>query len=255
MIFTRSAIRPLALLAGLGLLVAVALLAAPGPAYEMRGEASVPYNAGTVKEVRVLDSMTVYVDGEPKPGAQVIAAIGLLALAAASFTTALALSLAGAVTRLRNFYLLVALGLGFAGIDELFAIHESIGHNLQFLADIPGIMRPDDVVIALYLLPIALFAYAFRDFLLSHRTASVLMAGGLAFFAMSSAADIASLHAEEYLELVAGLWVGLGISVLMYWHLRRNLQIRVEARVSSQQGEFQAPVAPPTPRVPARLAR
>ena len=255
MIFTRSALRPLALLGVVGLLVAVALIAAPGPPYELRGEASVPYNAGTVKEVRVLGSMTVYVDGEPKPGAQVIAAIGLLALAAASFTTALALSLAGAVTRLRNFYLLVALGLGYAGIDELFAIHESIGHNLQFLADVPGITRPDDVVIALYLLPIALFAYAFRDFLLSHRAASILMAAGLALFAMSSAADIASLHVEEYLELIAGLCVGLGISMLMYWHLRRNLQIRVEARVASQQEEVEAPVAPPTPRVSARLAR
>jgi NO-binding membrane sensor protein with MHYT domain len=110
-------------------------------------------------------------------------------------------------------------------------------------------------VIALYLVPIALFAYGFRRLLLSHRPASLLMAAGLAFFAMSSAADIASLHAEEYLELIAGLCLGLGISTLMYWHLRRNLQIRVEARVTSQQGEAQAPVAPPTPRVPAGMAR
>jgi len=254
--FKRSAMRPMALLGVLGLLVFVAVLAAPGPPYETRGEASVPYNAGTVKEVRVLDAMTVYIDGEPKPGAQVIAAIGLLALAAASFTTAVAVSLAGAVTRLRNFYLLVALGLGYAGVDELFAIHESIGHNLQFLADIPGITRPDDVIVALYLVPIAVFAYAFRDLLLSHRPATALMAAGLAFFAMSSVADIASLHVEEYLELIAGLCLGLGVAALMYWHLRRNLEIRVAAFVPAKEAEVQAPVASPTtPRVPAGVAR
>src|SRR5262245_8751164 len=122
--------------AALALVAVLALLAAPGPTYETRGEAAVPYDAGTVKEVRVLDSMTVYVDGEPKPGAQVIAAIGLLALASAAFVTALALSLAGGTSRLRNFYLFVAAGLGFAGLDELFALHESVGHNLQFLADL-----------------------------------------------------------------------------------------------------------------------
>jgi hypothetical protein len=256
MIFTPSARRLLALLGIVGLLVAVALLAAPGPAYEMRGEASVPYNAGTVKQVRVLDSVTVYVDGEPKPGAQVIAALGLLALASAAFVTALALSFAGAARRLRTFYLLVAAGLGFAAVDELFAIHESVGHNLRFLADIPGVTRPDDVVLSLYLVPIAVFAYLFRDIVLRHRAASSLMGAGVVFFAMSSAADIASLHVEEYLELIAGLCVWLGVAVLMYRHLRRNLQIRVEARVMPQASEAEAPAASSaTPRVPAGIAR
>ena len=101
-----------------------------------------------MKEVRVLDSVTVYVDGEPKPGLSVIGGIGLIVLATAAFMTAAALRIAGRRGRLMAFYLLIGAGLGYAGLDELFAIHESIGHNLQFLADVPGVTRPDDLVLA-----------------------------------------------------------------------------------------------------------
>src|SRR5687767_3389333 len=110
--------------------VAVLVLLAPGPAYEVQGEAAVPYNAGEVNEVRVLDSMTLYVDGERKPGPAMMGGIALIVLGTAAFVTAVALSIAGATRRLRTFYLIVAAALGYAGLDELFAIHESIGHNL-----------------------------------------------------------------------------------------------------------------------------
>src|SRR5688500_13405621 len=117
----------------LGVVLAVAAGAgALASTYDVRGEADVPYDAGTVKEVRVLDAMTVYVDGEPKPGLSVVGGIALIVLATAAFMTAVALWMASAARRLRAFYLLIAAGLGFAGLDELFAIHETIGHNLQF---------------------------------------------------------------------------------------------------------------------------
>ena len=64
----KIAVVALVALAAAGLLA----VAAGGPAYEVRGNAAVPYDAGTVKEVRVLGSATVYVDGEPKPGPSVI---------------------------------------------------------------------------------------------------------------------------------------------------------------------------------------
>ena len=142
----------------------------------------------------MFDSVTVYVDGEPKPGPSVIGGIALIVLATAAFMTAAALRIAGRRGRLVAFYLLISAGLGYAGLDELFAIHESIGHNLQFLADVPGVSRPDDLVIATYLIPAAAFAYFFRDMLLSVRPAAVALGAGLGFFALSAAGDLAGQH-------------------------------------------------------------
>jgi hypothetical protein len=190
----------------------------------VRGEADVPYDAGTVKEVRVLDSVTVYVDGERKPGPSVIGGIALIVLATAAFMTAVALWLSGAAHRLRAFYLLAAAGLGYAGLDELFAIHESIGHNLQFLADVPGVSRPDDLVIALYLIPAAAFAYAFRDALLANRRAALALGVGLGLFALSTVGDLLGrTTVEEYLELCSGICIAAGLATLMFWHLGAHL--------------------------------
>ncbi len=204
----------------------IAMLAAVrGPAYEVRGNASVPYHAGTVKEVRVFDSITVYVDGEPKPGPSVIGGIGLIVLATAAFMTAAALRAARRRGRLIAFYLLIWAGLGYAGLDELFAIHETIGHNLQFLADVPGVTRPDDFVIAAYVIPAGVFAFLFRDILLGNRYAAMALGAGLGFFTLGAAADLTgSTTAEEYAELCSGICVAGGLAALMYGHLLRNLR-------------------------------
>lgn len=236
-----------------GLLVAAvagtAVLLTRGPVYEVRGEAAVPYDAGTVKEVRVLDSATVYVDGEPKPGPSVIGGIALIVLATAAFMTAAALGIAHARRRLVIFFAIISAGLGFAGLDELFAIHESIGHNLQFLASLPGVSRPDDLVMALYVVPTAAFAYLFRDVFLGDRRAAIALGAGIGFFALSTAADLAASRTEEYLELVAALCIAGGLAVMIHDHLRRNLRIHVEVvnRLPQVEEDRRA-------RVPARTA-
>ena len=240
----RIAVAAVVSLVALGAVVLL-VAAVRGPAYEVRGNASVPYDAGTVKEVRVLDSLTVYVDGEPKPGPSVIGGIALIVLATAAFMTAVALRLAHARRRLVGFYLVVCAGLGFAGLDELFAIHESVGHNLQFLADVPGVSRPDDLVIALYLVPTIAFAYLFRDVFLSDRRAAFALGAGVALFALSTGADLMSLRAEEYLELLAGISIAAGIALLMSVHLRRNLQISVE--MVDRLPAVEQPHRPPVP--------
>jgi hypothetical protein len=215
--------------------IAVLLATTSGPAYDVRGDANVPYDAGEVKEVRVLDTFTLYVDGEPKPGPSVIGGIGLIVLGTAAFMTAAALFIAGRRGRLIAFYLLICAGLGYAGLDELFAIHESIGHNLQFLADLPGVNRPDDVVIAAYVIPAAAFAYFFRDVLLSHRLAALVLAAGLGFFALGTAADVAgATRAEQFLELCSGLCIGAGLVLLMYAHMQRNLRADLSAPVDDE---------------------
>jgi hypothetical protein len=214
---------------GIAVLCGLALVAvlAQGSAYEVRGEVSVPYDAGTVEEVRVLDAFTVYADGEPKPGASVMAGIGLIVLGTAAFVTGFALRFAGA-RRLWRFYWLASVGFTFAGLDELFAIHESIGHNLRFLADVPGVSRPDDLVMLLYLIPVAAFGYTFRDVFLGDRRARAALAIGAGVFALSAIADAASAGKtiEEGLEGIAGLFLAGGMITLMYTHLRDWLRVR-----------------------------
>jgi hypothetical protein len=234
------------LAAGVAACLGLALVAST---YEVQGDAAVPYDAGKVKEVRVLDAVTVYVDGEPKPGATVLGGIALIVLGTAAFMTAAALRIAAARRRLALFYLIAALGLGYAGLDELFAIHESIGHNLRFLADIPGVSRPDDLVIAMYLVPALAFAYVFRDEFLSDRRAAMALACGIGFFALSTVADLTSLRAEEWLELVAGIWIAAGLVLMIRTHLKQNLQIGVG--VVGRSPAVEAPQPTPPAKVPA----
>ena len=164
------------ILGGLAVL-ALLVVSLSGAGYEVRGNAAMPYESGTVKEVRVLDSVTVYVDAESQPTPGILGGLALLILATAAFMTALVLRMVGARGRLVAFYALVCAGFGFAAFDELFAIHETLGHNLQFLADIPGVTRPDDVLIALYILPAVAFTYYFRDVVIEQPPGG-LRAGG-----------------------------------------------------------------------------
>jgi hypothetical protein len=210
---------------GIGALLGVLLL--HDSLFSSRGPVEVPYPAGDVERVRLLGAVDVYVDGEPRPGASVFGAIALLLLATASLMTFVALRFAGARRHLRRFWLIAAAGLAVAGADELLAIHETIGHNVRFLADLPGVKRPDDLVLLLYLPGALAFAWWFRDVLSEHRLTLACIAGAIACFALSVAGDLASLRVEEWFELLAGLFIATALVDLMHRHLKANLQIRV----------------------------
>jgi hypothetical protein len=242
---------------GILALCALALVAViQGSVIDRRGEASVSYDAGTVEKVRVLDAVTVYADGEPKPGASMIAGIGLIVLGTAAFVTGYALRFAGA-RRLWKFYWLASFGFTFAGLDELFAIHESIGHNLRFLADVPGVSRPDDLVIVSYLIPVAAFAYVFRDVFLGDRRARLALAIGVGVFALSAIADLVSATktVEEGLEGVAGLFLAAGLIMLMHTHLREWLQVRIRPASDDAIHASEGPARARGEREPAQTGR
>jgi hypothetical protein len=210
---------------GIGALLGVLLL--HDALFTSKGPVDMPYPSGEVEQVRVLGAVDVYVDGEPRPGASVFGAIALLLLATASLMTFVALRFAGARRHLRLFWLIAAAGLAVAGADELLAIHESIGHNLRFLADIPGVKRPDDVLLLLYLPGALAFAWWFRDVLQEHGLTLGCMVAAIACFALSAAGDLTSSRAEEWFELLAGLFIATGLVALMHRHLKTNLQIKV----------------------------
>ena len=246
----RGALILICICAGLGVLAAGAATLS-GAGYDVQGDADLPYESGNVKEVRVFDSVTVYVDDETRPYIGDLIGMALLILATAACMTAIVLHMSGRRGRLVTFYALVGAGLGFAAVDELLAIHETLGHNLRFLADIPGVTRPDDVIVALYI-PFALvFIYYFRDIILSNRRAAQALAAALGFFVLAAIADTAgSITIEAVLEGCSGLCLAAFLPLLIHTHLRRNLRPHLESEdevtVVDQRAEQRAPagVAP-----------
>jgi hypothetical protein len=232
-------------IAGIGAGAIAAALLLQGPLLDVRGPVDVPYPAGEVKELQVL-GLSLKVDGEPRPGASVLGAIALFMLATACFMTFAALRLAAAQRRLVWFWLIASAGLAVAATDELLAVHETIGHNLPFLADLPGVKRPDDVLILLYLPGALAFAWWFRDVLREYRMTQWCMTAAIACFTLSAASDLLSVRAEEWFELMAGLFIAAGLVALMAHHLRRNLQIRVGVTGPPAERRQASPAPVPT---------
>ena len=61
----------------------------------------------------------------------------------------------------RPFAIAAAFSL-FLVFDDMLAVHETVGHNLAFLTDLPGVDHPDDVIMGLYALAAAWFCWRHR---------------------------------------------------------------------------------------------
>lgn len=185
-----------------------------------------PYSPepGSVYELRLFDAVTVYGDAESRPSTDEASAVVLVALAVAALMTALLLQATGAPRRLRRFYGIAALGAAYLAVDELLGIHETVGHNLPFLADLPGIEHPDDPIIALYMLPALVFVYVFRDLFGASARTRFLFAAGIGLFAGAIVADLADVPADELLEVLAAACLSAGFIVLIVLHLGERLR-------------------------------
>ncbi len=145
--------------------VVCALLGAAATAHVLARGQLLPYTSSTVERVRVFGGPELWIDREsPSP----LDALNGLILA----TGAGMASLAAALTRRRRgprrvfgFLALLAVGMGFLALDEQLGVHETIGFNLDFLADIPGVGSPEDVIFALYAVPVTAFFVRYRDLL------------------------------------------------------------------------------------------
>jgi len=178
-----------------------------------------PYESGVIYKIRVADSVTVYAAAESKPDMDAISGSVLVALATAALFAALLLAALGAERRLRLFYGLASAGFAFLAVDEFFAIHETVGHNLIFLANVPGIERPDDLIIAAYLVPAAAFLYYFRDIMASSRRAIAFFAAAVSLFVLAGACDLAGLILDEPLEVLSAACITAGFATLIAAHV------------------------------------
>ncbi|CAA9472139.1 MAG: hypothetical protein AVDCRST_MAG69-167, partial [uncultured Solirubrobacteraceae bacterium] len=96
-----------------------------------------------VERVRVA-GVELYVDRSAHAG-DALTAIALLAAAAVLLVAARRLS-----GTTRTAFAWAGAGAAFLAADDLLAAHETLGHNLGFLAALPLIDHPDDLIVGLY---------------------------------------------------------------------------------------------------------
>jgi hypothetical protein len=218
-----------------------------------KGPPLVPYEgSGLVYKVRVLDLFSIRADEESRPQSDKLSSIGLVAAASMCLMTLLLLNAARGDRRLRRFYAYATAGLAYLAADEIFAIHETVGHNLRFLADLPGVERPDDVIFLSYGLPLAIFAWVFRDVLLADRRAARLFAVGTVLFAIAVAGDIVGVSIDELAEPLAAICLVAGLILITASALRRELGLydssRRFARTDESRPRVLSAARPAAPR-------
>lgn len=206
----------LALLALAAVVVLPAITEVGAPRDGARG-----YASGAITEVEIAGAVSVYVDEETRYmfGPDLLAGVILVVLASVSAMTAIVVRLTGGQTRVQAFHALAALGFAALAADELLALHETIGHNVPELADLPGVERPDDAVFAAYLLPAGLFTFAFRDVLRTSRTAMLAFAAALGLFALSAALDVIGSPLDNPVEMLVAVALVVGFAALVSDHL------------------------------------
>ena len=193
------------------ILIVLGVLAATRGLYEVidQGTGLTPYAApdDVVYETRFFDAVTVFSSEESRLRPDVPTGMLLFSIAVvAACALALFRRLGASSARIGAFYAATALGAAYLAVDELFGLHETIGYNLGFLADLPGVDHPDDVVFASYVIPTIAYVAFFRDVLLEHRAAVILLAAAFLLQLTATFSDVVvSLPSllEDSIELVA----------------------------------------------------
>lgn len=200
---------PASLVVAIGVLVVLAaVLFWAAATYTIVAEGElVPWDVGPIYQVEVFGRLTFYADGETARTVDVVAGI-LLAATAGTALLAYALLLRrgdAGESRARACFLVAALGAAWLAFDEMGGIHETVGYNLPFLADIPGIHRPDDALYLAYTVPAIAFLAVFRDVLFASRRVGALILLGIALFGAAVALDVLGRFVEELAEPLAAL--------------------------------------------------
>ena len=184
-----------------------ALLYALSMNYEVVAEGKLlPYSDGRIYLIRFFDAVDVYAEPSRRPDIpDVVTSFVLMVLSGAALVTALTLRTLASRGRppASWFFLLTALGAAWFGADELLGLHESIGHNLQFLADLPGIVRPDDFIILVYGVVALSVLIAFRRLVLSSRSARPFFLAMCCAVILVPIFDITGSPLEEAAEIAA----------------------------------------------------
>jgi len=200
-----------------GLAVAMVVLLILLKNYELLQ--TTPISGGVTEyKIRLFQRFDIYLKNEVKPTPDVFNSAILISISSMALFALLFLERAQAhVSRsLRWFFVSVWLGFGYLAADELIAIHETIGRNLNFLADIPGVEKADNVVFTLYVIPVVVFLVVFRRILFSSSTATAFIALGVVFFLAGVVADEIEIgQAEDFIEILGATSFLMGFAIVM----------------------------------------
>jgi hypothetical protein len=217
----RPRLRPralLGLLGGVGCVLFAGVIALRATEHVVRqGDI---FGFGAVAEVELFGRFTVYRDSETLTHMDLLNGFLLIAIASTSFFVALLLSAGSRIERRFLFFVVATFGAAYLAADEVLGLHETLGANLRFLAELPGIRHPDDAVFAAYALPVAVFVYCFRAILASSRRTLAVLAGGAGLYVLGVVMDVRSLPYEEYVEPLASWALLVGFVSLGYQQSR-----------------------------------
>jgi hypothetical protein len=185
-----------------------------------------PYTNGFIYEVLLFDTFTVYAEPEVVDLLDLINGYLLVGAAFAALTFAVIVIRGGVDERDPRlwFFVTIFVGLSYLVADEWLGIHESIGHNLQFLRRLPFGDRPDDLIILAYGFPALLFLLAFRKLIWGSAASRVFFALAFVAFAGAAVADGADFFAEEILECLPSLLIVAAVISLGVHHTKPRLE-------------------------------
>jgi hypothetical protein len=165
-----------------------------------------PWAGDHVRRYELL-GVRFYVDDETRPSFDLTTSWSMLVLGGVALLAAILEARIHGRTEAWKFLVIAAVGGFWLGADEALGFHETIGHNLGFLADLPKVDRPDDVVISLYLVLAIAIAVRFRRVLAASHAARAFLVVAVGFAAVSAFFDLIAAPdaAEEGMEALATL--------------------------------------------------
>lgn len=169
-----------------------------------------------VYEVRLFDTFTVYV--APERGVKPLDTLNALVLAATSGAAFLAavqlVRVRRVLRRARAFFVVSSLAFAYLAADEIFGVHETIGANARYLADLPGVKHPDDIVIALYLIPVLVALACFWTVIFSSRRGRAFFAAAFAFYVLAALLDVTGALLDEPVEVLSSVFTLGGVTTI-----------------------------------------
>lgn len=179
-----------------------------------------------IGQVRLL-GLDVYVDTSLSPG-DVLVGLALLGVAGVATVVALRLRRVGAARHAGSFGL-IAVGAAYLAIDEMLAVHETVGYNLPALRHLPGVQHPGDLILVASLVVALVVLWDRRDMLDAAPRGRRLLAGAVVLATGAFACDLwfeQAGYIEERLEILAGGAMLLGFVDLAVEHLRSAPTVR-----------------------------
>ncbi len=195
------------------------------------------HSGGLVYRIRFFDRFEFLVEPDHQLDKDLLNAFILVGVAFISLTFGVVLSWLRKhqYSEVVRFNVVMFLGMSWLAADELLGIHETLGHNLMFLASLPYIDRPDDVIILLYAIPAAVVLARFRKTIFASRRALALMVVAMAFYTVAAFSDVFKLPVERLAELACSACIIAAVMFLGLSHVRMALE---ELKVAPAKPSF-----------------